>query len=308
MGLTLIAMNAKAETSAGELELPDKNKHKQLAVLLNTDISGGVNGLVASINVMQTFQNNTADWVNGRYVFPLPEGAAVDSFRMRIGERIINGLIKEKQQAEREFKAAQKSGKKAGLLKQHRPNMFSIAVANIGPHEEIVTELTFINKVKFEDNTFSLSLPTTITPRYIPNGKINNKSNEQIRQELEQTIEHALKETKNVNISSTTGWASNTSSVPDANDITPPQTHTVGNQASHNFSLSLSVNADLPLQSITSDTHIITNKPLSDNTVEVALGNGTEKMDSDLVLEWQATTEKIPQAAFFQQKFNDAYS
>ena len=52
VGLILIAMNAKAEISSGELELSNANKQKQSAVLLNTDISGSVNGLVASINVM----------------------------------------------------------------------------------------------------------------------------------------------------------------------------------------------------------------------------------------------------------------
>ena len=51
-GLILITMNAKAESSAGELELSNANKQKQFAVLLNTDISDSVNGLVASINVI----------------------------------------------------------------------------------------------------------------------------------------------------------------------------------------------------------------------------------------------------------------
>ena len=307
MSLMLVAVNVNAQTSVGELELSNANKLKQLALLLNTDISGSVNGLVASINVKQTFQNNVDDWVNGRYVFPLPEGAAVDSFRMRIGDRIIDGLIKEKEQAEREFKAAKRSGKKAGLLTQHRPNLFSISVANIGPHEEVVTELTFINKVHFEDNTFSLSLPTTITPRYIPNAQINTKTNQEIEQALDQTIEQALKETPHVEINSASGWAANTSRVIDANDITPPQTNAVGRQTSNNFSLSLSVNAGLRLQSMVSESHTITSNYLSESNVEVTLANGTEKMDSDLVLEWQASVGETPQAAFFQQKFKGAY-
>jgi len=158
--LLFLSVNVCAQTTSGELELTrviksddtQTSKQTDLALLLNTDISGNVNGLIASINIKQTFQNTQDDWVNGRYVFPLPEGAAVDSFRMRIGERVINGLIKEKKQAEKEFKAAVRSGKKAGLLKQHRPNLFSIAVANIAPHEEIITELTFVNKVNFENS------------------------------------------------------------------------------------------------------------------------------------------------------------
>ena len=306
-GILLFSVSAKAETSAGELELSNDSNATQLAVLLNTDISGSVNGLIASINVKQTFQNNVDGWVNGRYVFPLPEGAAVDSFRMRIGERVINGLIKEKEQAEREFKVAKQSGKKAGLLKQHRPNMFSISVANIGPNEEVVTELTFVNKVRFEDDTFSLTLPTTITPRYIPNGQINTKSTQEIEHAIDEQIKEAMKETQHDEINSVSGWASNTTRVVDANDITPPQTHAIGNQASHNFSLALSVNAGLNLQSINSQTHQISSNHLSKSNVEVVLANGTEKMNSDLVLTWQATTGETPQAAFFQQKFNNAY-
>jgi len=305
--ILLCAVTVKAQTTTGELELRDENNTTQLAVLLNTDISGSVNGLIASINVKQTFQNNVDGWVNGRYVFPLPEGAAVDSFRMRIGERVINGLIKEKEQAEREFKAAKKSGKKAGLLKQHRPNMFSIAVANIGPHEEVVTELTFVNKVHFEDDQFSLTLPTTITPRYIPNGVVNKKSVKEIEQALNEQVETAIQKTQSIETTLVSGWASNNDRVNDANDITPPQTHSVGSQTSHNFSLSLSVNAGLNLQSIDSQTHQITSNHLSKSNVEVVLANGTEKMDSDLVLKWQATAGETPQAAFFQQEFNNAY-
>lgn len=307
VGLLLFAISAKAETTAGELELSNDSKATQLAVLLNTELTGSVNGLIASINVKQTFQNNIDDWVNGRYFFPLPEGAAVDSFRMRIGERIIEGLIKEKEQAEREFQAAKKSGKKAGLLKQHRPNMFSISVANIGPREEVVTELTFVNKVHFEDEVFSLTLPTTITPRYIPNEKINAKNIQEIEQTLNEQITEAIKEPQNVEIDSVSGWASNTARVIDANDITPPQTHSVGNQASNNFSLSLSVNAGLSLQSISSQTHKISSNHLSENNVEVVLVNQSEKMDSDVVIKWQAVVGETPQAAFFQQKFNNAY-
>ena len=276
-------------------------------MLLNTEITGNVNGLIASINVKQTFKNNIDGWVNGRYVFPLPEGAAVDSFKMRIGERVINGLIKEKEQAKKEFEAAKRSGKKAGLLKQHRPNMFSISVANIGPNEQVETELTFVETVQYEGDTFSLRLPTTITPRYISGKSISPEQAQKIEQVLDDKIEQALKEQQNVKINTGSGWAANTTRVIDANDITPPQTHSIGDQASHKFSLALSVNAGISLQSITSETHGISSNNLSDNSVEVVLANGLEKLDSDLVLQWQAISGAAPQAAFFQQKYQEAY-
>ena len=307
IGLLFLTNMVNAETTVGELELIESGKTEQLALLLNTEITGNVNGLIASINVKQTFKNNIDGWVNGRYVFPLPEGAAVDSFKMRIGERVINGLIKEKEQAQKEFEAAKRSGKKAGLLKQHRPNMFSISVANIGPNEQVETELTFVETVQYEGDTFSLRLPTTITPRYIPGKTISPEQVQKIEQVLDDKIEQALKEQQNVKINTGSGWAANTTRVIDANDITPPQTHSIGDQASHKFSLALSVNAGISLQSITSETHGISSNNLSDNSVEVVLANGLEKLDSDLVLQWQAISGAAPQAAFFQQKYQEAY-
>jgi len=306
-GLLLLSANAYAKGNVGELSLEHDGSSNTQAVLLNTDISGNVNGLIASIKVKQTFQNNMSEWVNGRYVFPLPEGAAVDSFRMRIGERVIDGLIKEKEAAIKAFKAAKKSGKKAGLLNQHRPNLFSISVANIGPNEEVVTELTFINKVGFQDDTFSLTLPTTITPRYISNLLVKPKEVKKQQKELEQSIQHALSETQHVEIDSASGWANGIARIIDTYAITPSQTHSVGTQASHNFSLALSINAGLQLQEVVSDTHAISNHYLSNNNVEVSLSNTIEKMDSDVVIQWQATLGKTPQAAFFQQEFNKAY-
>ncbi len=70
-----------------------------LAPSLDTDVHIQITGMIARATVKQTFHNNSADWQEGIYVFPLPENAAVDHLRMHIGDRIIEGQIKEKQQA-----------------------------------------------------------------------------------------------------------------------------------------------------------------------------------------------------------------
>jgi len=289
-----------AGNSAGELELHNANNHRQSALLLDTKISGEVNGMLASISVQQTFKNQSTDWVNGRYVFPLPESAAVDSLRIQIGERIIDGLIKEKEQAKKIFKQAKQAGKKAGLLQQHRPNLFSISIANIGPQEQVVAQITFIDQVRFENDVFSLSLPTTLTPRYVPDAAISPHA---MKQQLLDTFE----EQDNVDINFSSGWSANTARVVDAGDITPPQTHSVINQTSHHFSLSLLLNAGLDLQAVESSSHQITTHFNDSQAVNIGLINGKEKMNSDLVLTWRAAAGGAPTAALFQQKFNDSY-
>jgi Ca-activated chloride channel homolog len=58
---------------------------------LDTDVQIQVSGLVARVRVSQSFRNPSADWLNGIYVFPLPEDSAVDHLRLTIGERVIEG-------------------------------------------------------------------------------------------------------------------------------------------------------------------------------------------------------------------------
>ena len=61
-----------------------------------TDVKMDIAGPVIRTTLSQTFENSSDDWVEGVYVFPLPENAAVDHLRMVIGGRIIEGQIEQK--------------------------------------------------------------------------------------------------------------------------------------------------------------------------------------------------------------------
>ncbi len=139
-----------------------------VATKLNTDISIEANGLVGRVSVKQTFRNDGQQWVEGIYVFPLPDNAAVDRMRLHIGERFIEGEIREKEQAKREYEKAKKAGKKASLVRQQRANLFTTSVANIAPGETVTVEIEYQQTLIFEEGAFSLRFPLTMTPRYIP--------------------------------------------------------------------------------------------------------------------------------------------
>ncbi len=49
--------------------------------------------------------------------------AAVDRMTMTVGNRVIVGEVKERQQARRIYEAARESGHVASLLEQERPNI-----------------------------------------------------------------------------------------------------------------------------------------------------------------------------------------
>ena len=64
--------------------------------------------------------------------------------------------------------AAKSEGRKATLLEQERPNMFTTSVANIGPNEEIVVAIEYQQTLRYDEGSFGLRFPMAITPRYIP--------------------------------------------------------------------------------------------------------------------------------------------
>jgi Ca-activated chloride channel family protein len=123
---------------------------------LNTDVKIAVSGTVARAVVSQQFRNDSPDWVEGIYVFPLPENAAVDRLRMQVGERTIEGQIREREQAKAEYAAARDSGRRASLVEQERPNIFTSSVANLGPGETLVVEIEYQQTLRYEDQSVSL--------------------------------------------------------------------------------------------------------------------------------------------------------
>ncbi len=58
-----------------------------------------VSGPTIRARVTQIFHNPTKNWVEAVYVYPLPEGGAVDTLKMVVGDRIVVGEIKEREEA-----------------------------------------------------------------------------------------------------------------------------------------------------------------------------------------------------------------
>ena len=103
------------------------------APTLKTELDVNVQGLLTTTTVKQYFINPTNDFMEATYLFPLPEKSAVDHLLMKIGERFIEGVIQEKEEAEQTYQKAKESGKKTSLISSSRPNIFKTKLANIAP-------------------------------------------------------------------------------------------------------------------------------------------------------------------------------
>ena len=175
--LTLIAVllvlfvirteTAIADEPAWGLQMKsDTGVFTELAV--NTDIQLDITGLVTRVEITQQFSNHGSHWAEGIYRFPLPAGAAVDRMRIKVGERILEGEIQEKESARQTYKKAMESGQTATIVEQQRRNQFETRLANIGPGETIEITIGYLQNVSYSDFSYHLRLPMTFTPRWEP--------------------------------------------------------------------------------------------------------------------------------------------
>lgn len=137
------------------------------AVHLGTDIVADVSGQTARVTVTQAFRNTSDDWMEATYLYPLPEEGAVDTLQMVVGDRIFSGKIKPKEEAKQIYEEAKANGQKAGLVEQHRPNMFRNSIANVGPGETMLVQIEFQAPIKQIKGDYSLRMPLVVGPRYI---------------------------------------------------------------------------------------------------------------------------------------------
>src|SRR4029450_5702446 len=138
------------------------------APVLATDVDIRVTGMIARAKVHQEFTNPVAEWAEGIYVFPLPDDAAVDHLRMRVGDRIIEGMIRERAAAKAAYTQARQQGQRTSLVEQERPNVFTTSVANIPPGAAITIEIEYQQTVHYDAGEFRLRFPMVVGPPYSP--------------------------------------------------------------------------------------------------------------------------------------------
>lgn len=233
---------------------------------MDTTVDMQVRGLLAEVTVRQIYRNDSGQWREGRYLLPLPADAAVGGLVLRIGERLVEGEVQEKARAAASYEAAAAAGRRAGLVEQNRPNLFSTAVANIGPDEEIEVEVRYWQPVTYRDGVFSLSLPLTLTPRYLPGRGFDQAAPQD---------PHALPVA---------------AAARDADSAMPPS-----------VTLQAEIEPGLPLQSVGSPTHAVT-VSAEGRTYRVSLANDVEPSDRDFELRWSPVPSRAPRSAVFTDR------
>ncbi|MDN6320408.1 MAG: marine proteobacterial sortase target protein [Marinobacter sp.] len=269
------------EDTAGALHFVDgKGQWQEPALVLGSEFDVRVSGLIADSKLVRTFGNTSDQWREGVFVFPLPEKASVYGLTMKVGERTIVGEVQPRGEAKKTYEKARNRGRQAATVEQQRPNLFTTRVANIPPGAQVSVELNYQQLVGYQDGIFELSVPTTLTPRYMPG----------------EPLVDAPRQWQG-------GWALPTTEVSDADAISPFTVDVADVSVdSHRASVQFTIDAGLSLARVSSPSHeISTQQDGQVTTVQPQAGDIV--MDRDFVLRWQPIVGQAPGAAVFHQRF-----
>jgi Ca-activated chloride channel family protein len=272
-----------SEVREGSLLFKQKDTGQYVAApQLKTGVEIEITGMVAFARVIQEFENPGDEWLEGVYVFPLPEDAAVSHLTMDVGARVIEGVIKEREEAKKTYTAAKQEGRKVSLLEQERPNIFMMSVANIGPYERISVELAYQQTVRLDNNIFSLRFPTVVGPRYITGQAAAAGSYEEFVP---------------------TGRDFAAGEVQDAPRITPPLVEPE-QDPDNQVSLEVILDPGFSLTTVKSLYHAVDIDRMLDEKVRISLNDAWAVADRDFVLEWAPAENSMPMAALFIEEKN----
>jgi Ca-activated chloride channel family protein len=244
-------------------------KPKSMCPLRHTDVKAEISGFISRVVVTQEFENPFDDKIEAVYTFPLPQNAAVDDMTMIVGDRTVRGKILPREEAQAVYEAAKSKGKIASLLDQERPNIFTQAVANILPRQQVKITISYVETLNYVNGAYEFVFPMLVGPRYVPG---------------------VPKEQSQGN-----GFAPDTNQVPDASRITP-QSVPFGMRSGHDISLEVALDAGLIIDNIDSKTHPVDIERPDAHSARLRLRDSATIPNKDFILRYDVAGQAIQDA------------
>jgi Ca-activated chloride channel family protein len=228
-----------------------------LLPLTAMDVDARVAGVVAAIDVAQTFVNTTGAAIEATYIFPLPDRAAVHRFRMEVAGRVIEGVVDERAAARTQYEEAIAKGHRAAITEEERAGVFTLRVGNLMPGEAAVVRLSLVGPLPIDDGEVTFRFPLVVAPRYIPGAGLAGEQ-------------------------AGLGTQLDTDLVPDASRISPPVLLPgCPNPVRLGVRVALE---DTLVTDVASSLHAVTTRNRDARVIELSPG---ERLDRDFILRWR---------------------
>ena len=121
-----------------------------------------IDGQLARTRVDQVFANPTGRRLEGTYLFPLPEGARIDAFRMTIGGESVEAELVDAAKARRIYERIVRRQKDPALLEYVGRGALKVRIFPIEAHDEKRVELRYTELLEADGGLVDYTYPLAI--------------------------------------------------------------------------------------------------------------------------------------------------
>ncbi len=134
----------------------------------NHNVTVTIDNQIARTHIDQTFINDSTYQLEGTYIFPLPEDAAISDFAMWVDGKKLEGQVLDKNQARRIYEDIVRKQRDPALLEYVGRNAFQARIFPIAPRENKRVELEYSQILKAEQGLVRYVYPLN-TEKFSPN-------------------------------------------------------------------------------------------------------------------------------------------
>ena len=136
--------------------------------LEHTRVRGSLTGPLASVRVLHRFVNRMDAPFDAVCCLRMPQHSTLDEFILRIGDRHIRAVVRERETARRIYEKAIAAGRTAVLIAQFGDDRISQLIHGIQPGVEVSLEAHWFATAPGEDDSWQLRVPLVMTAGFNP--------------------------------------------------------------------------------------------------------------------------------------------
>ena len=283
--------------AAAPLGLYDIDTNEQIPLYF-IDINADIVDQFAKVKLTHKYFNPTDHVLNTIFMFPKGLYQVFDGLTVEMNGKTLIGLVGKKENVDKKFKAEEKKGNtvvKTETVQRHHYNraidLMRTTIGNILPNEAISLTFSFIQKLDISLNKrFSLMLPLTLTPRFVPSSTVLNL--------IEKYIYEGTVDKKDIN------------SIKECSDIRYLRE---GSDLYYQYDINVNLHSTFPIQRINSRIHVPTIiNQIDDFNASVSLDNSRVNIpneDFELIYEIDPQYLKTPKLLLTKHpKYEDDYA
>lgn len=156
--------------------LPPERPGPATLSLERLQVDATVEGSIATVRVEQRFVNRGSTNAEGTYLFPLPQGATIRSFKMYIDNEPLGGELLSAEEARRIYEGIVARNRDPALLQYVGSGLISAQVFPVPPGEERTIALEYTQVVPQEGRLKELVLPAGGAPEVVVQLRLESRS------------------------------------------------------------------------------------------------------------------------------------